>query len=211
MDMTDTFTVPVSADRLWEALIDVERIAPCVPGFELHEMSDPDFRGAIKVKVGAITVQYDAVITFVERDEAAHRAVLSVSGKERRGAGSVNATTTISLIDKGNETTAEILTDVNITGKVAQFGRGIIQDVNKRLLEQFVAGLNERVLAPPEKVATNGGDPAGQTPTPLPPATPAAPLDLGSVARGAVLKRAAPALVGVALLALIVAIIKRRS
>lgn len=209
MQMTDTFSVDVPAQRLWDALIDVERIAPCVPGFKLIETNDPDFGGEIKVKVGAITVGYDATITFKERDEAARRVVLGVKGKERRGAGSVDATTTLTLSGNGSGTTAEILTDVQITGKVAQFGRGIIADVNRRLLEQFVACLNERVLAPPQ-----AAEAPGAAPTPQQPARsdePLEALDIGAVAGGAILKRAAPAAALLVLLLTIAAIARRRS
>jgi carbon monoxide dehydrogenase subunit G len=199
MQLTDDFTVSVPSDRLWDLLNDVERIAPCVPGFTLKEAVDPEYHGVMKVKVGAITVQYDATITFVERDEAAKRVVLSVRGKELRGAGSVDATVTSSLIDKGPETTATMVTDVHVTGRVAQFGRGIIADVGSRITEQFVDRLNE------ELVATSAAAPQPSAPPPR-----EEELDLGSVAALPVIKRVAPVAAALVLAALLVRVLRRR-
>ena len=189
MELTDSFVVPVSADRLWDVLTDVERIAPCVPGFTLSEVDGSDFRGRMKVKVGAITVQYEVGIAFVERDDAARRAVISISGGENRGAGSVDARVTATLSERGSETVAEMLTDVRVTGRVAQFGRGIMADVSSRVVEQFVACLNQRVL---------GTAPTSPLFVPLAAQPQEAPLDLGSVAVLPVLKRIAPFVLGVA-------------
>jgi carbon monoxide dehydrogenase subunit G len=189
MELTDSFVVPVSADRLWDVLTDVERIAPCVPGFTLSEVDGSDFRGRMKVKVGAITVQYEVGIAFVERDAAARRAVISISGGENRGAGSVDARVTATLSERGDETVAEMLTDVRVTGRVAQFGRGIMADVSSRVVEQFVACLNQRVL---------GTAPTTPLSVPLPAQPQEAPLDLGAVAVLPVLKRIAPFVLGVA-------------
>jgi carbon monoxide dehydrogenase subunit G len=225
MELKDSFTVPVTADRLWEVLTDVELIAPCVPGFQLREAADPEYHGAMKIKVGAITVQYEATITFVSRDDDARIAVLSVTGKEKRGSGSVNAKVTATLTDQGEQTTAEMVTDVQVTGKVAQFGRGIIADVGARLTKQFVEELNARVLAPPappepEPAAAAapeagapapGGSSAPRQPTPAPALSGApsdAVLDLGATAAGPVLKRVAPV---AALLLLVLLVLRRRS
>ena len=215
MEMIETFTVPVSPERLWETLIDVERVAPCVPGFQLQEINDPDVNGSMKVKVGAITVQYDAVITFLERDEANRRAVIKITGRERRGAGSVDATTTVKISGNDQESAAEIATDVAITGKVAQFGRGVIGDVNKRLMEQFVDCLNRRVLAP-EEVDTGDSTPtatadttAAESPRVTTPPVYSAPLDLGALAGPALIKRVAP-LLGVLLVVMGVVMYRRR-
>jgi hypothetical protein len=138
----------------------------------------------MKLKVGAISQTYDAVISFVERDDDARRAVLSIRGKEQRGPGTVKATMTSSLTAKGHETVAEIVTDVEVTGRIAHFGRGIIADVSSRLTEQFVKCLNERVLAEPQ--ADETAEPTGRQP-----ALPAegAELNLGRAALVPVLKR----------------------
>jgi carbon monoxide dehydrogenase subunit G len=217
MQLTDDFTVPVPVERLWGLLNDVEKIAPCVPGFTLTEADHPDYRGRMKVKVGAITVQYDATITFVERDEANKRVVLAVKGRELRGAGSVDATVTSSLADQGTETKAEMVTDVQVTGRVAQFGRGIIADVSSRMTEQFVDRLTTSLLAPaagtPTADAGAGVPPAEPAPSGQAPEGPAAQddaLDLGSVAAVPVLKRLAPMLAGLVAVAVVVRLLRRR-
>jgi carbon monoxide dehydrogenase subunit G len=219
MQLTEDFTVSVPADRLWKLLTDVELIAPCVPGFTLTEASHPDYRGLMKVKVGAITVKYDATITFVERDDDARRVVLSVRGREPRGGGSVDATVTSSLVDQGEQTTATMVTDVQVTGRVAQFGRGIIADVSSRMTEQFVDRLNRQLLAG-SPVGVGGpaaaagpvpaGAPAnGAKPDPAPAADEA--LDLGAAAAVPVLKRVAPIVGAAVLAALLVWLIRWRS
>lgn len=208
MQLTEDFTVAVPADRLWEVLNDVESVAPCVPGFTLTEADHPDYRGRMKVKVGAISVIYDATITFVARDDDAKRVVLAVKGKEVRGAGSVDATVTSSLVAKGAETTAEMVTDVNVTGRVAQFGRGIIGDVSSRLTEQFVERLNDQVLRdtkhPSASPAAASAEDAEPVRTQVEPGRQAEALDLGGVVAVPVLKRLLPlVLLGVVLVALV--------
>ncbi len=216
MELKDTFTVDVPPERLWEVLTDVERIAPCVPGFVLEEVDEPDYRGKMKIKVGAIQMTYDATITFADRDDAAKRAVLKVKGKEQRGPGAVDATTTATLRGDAAQTTAEMVTDVQVTGRIAQFGRGIISDVSSRLTEKFVANLEQQVLVAPaaaEETAGAGsnGDAlnAAESPPADGPKTTSAgvfpahrreaaeetePLDLAAVGAVPVLKRLAPVL-----------------
>ncbi|OJU84442.1 MAG: hypothetical protein BGO11_09735 [Solirubrobacterales bacterium 70-9] len=198
MELKDTFTVDVPPERLWEVLTDVERIAPCVPGFELEEVEEPDYRGRMKIKVGAIQMQYDATITFAERDDAARRAVLKVKGKERRGPGAVDATTTAILSGDGGQTTASMVTEVQVTGRIAQFGRGIIADVSSRLTEKFVANLEQQVLAPagsaaePEEAVNAPGAEERAASPPPPPQAAGEPLDLAAVGAVPVLKRVGP-------------------
>jgi carbon monoxide dehydrogenase subunit G len=218
MELTDTFTVAVPIEQLWELLNDVERIAPCVPGFKLTEANHPEYHGLMKVKVGAITVQYDATITFVERDEAAKRVVLAIRGKETRGSGSVDATVTSSLTDKGNETFAEMVTDAQLTGRVAQFGRGIIADVSSRMTEQFVNRLNRELLnesSGAREVIGDGaalGQPAPETPvSAVHEAEADEALDLASVAAKPLLKRLAPLAAGLFLLAVLVRLARSHS
>jgi uncharacterized protein len=223
MQLTDDFTVNVGVDELWEVLNDVEKVAPCVPGFTLSSAEHPDYRGRMKVKVGAITVQYDATITFVERDDAHKRVVLAVKGKEVRGAGSVNAIVTSSLTEQGqHETRAQMVTDVNVTGRVAQFGRGIIADVSSRMTEQFVDRLNARLLeerdgagaAPQSTSPQSATEP---TPAPAPAVSPNGTatgaeetLDLGSVAAVPVLKRVVPVVAGLVAVAMVARLVRRR-
>lgn len=197
MELTDSFVVPVSADTLWDVLTDVERIAPCVPGFTLSGIDGSTFRGRMKVKVGAITVQYEVEIAFVERDDAAKRAVISVTGGENRGSGSIDARVTATLSERGEETVAEMLTDIRVTGRIAQFGRGIMADVSSRVVEQFVACLNQRVLgaAPSAREAEAVNGATSKPPLAQPEA---APLDLGAAAISPLLKRIAPFVLGIA-------------
>ncbi len=215
MELKDTFTVDVPPERLWEVLTDVEKIAPCVPGFVLEEVDEPDYRGKMKIKVGAIQMTYDATITFAERDDAAKRAVLKVKGKEQRGPGAVDATTTATLSGDAAQTTAEMVTDVQVTGRIAQFGRGIISDVSSRLTEKFVANLEQQVLAgpavpagdePPASAAPLNADESSPADGPKTtdagvfsahrrePTGEAEPLDLAAVGAVPVLKRVGPIL-----------------
>ena len=168
MELTNEFHVSVPVDRAWAVLTDVERIAPCMPGAELHEVEGDEYRGVVKVKVGPITAQYKGTATFVERDDAAHRAVLRAEGRDTRGQGNANATITASLQPDGDGTRVAVVTDLAVTGKVAQFGRGVLADVSAKLLGQFVERLEEDVLRGEEPAPT-------PAPTDEPAWTPAAP------------------------------------
>jgi carbon monoxide dehydrogenase subunit G len=146
MELTNEFRVDASPDTTWSVLTDLERIAPCMPGAQLQEVEGEQYRGVVKVKVGPITAQYKGTATFLERDEAARRAVLQADGRESRGQGSASATITVTLQPDSNGTTVTVLTDLRITGKVAQFGRGVIADVSADLLARFVESLESTVL-----------------------------------------------------------------
>src|SRR4051812_21019666 len=167
MELTNEFRVDASPAATWEVLTDLERIAPCMPGAQLQEVEGDEYRGIVKVKVGPITAQYKGAATFVERDEAGRRAVLKADGRETRGQGNASATITATLEPDGGGTKVTVLTDLHITGKVAQFGRGVMADVSAKLLAQFVESLETTVLNAP----SNG---AGQDFSHLPP-PPAAP------------------------------------
>ncbi|HLM29851.1 MAG TPA: SRPBCC family protein [Acidimicrobiales bacterium] len=148
MELTNDFRVGVPVERAWELLTDVEGIAPCMPGAQLQEIEGDEYRGIVKVKVGPITAQYKGVARFLERDEAAHRAVLRAEGRETRGQGNANATITARLEPDGDATNVTVVTDLTITGRVAQFGRGVLADVSAKLLGQFVDCLESKLLAP---------------------------------------------------------------
>jgi carbon monoxide dehydrogenase subunit G len=213
MQLSDSFTLAVPVERLWEVLTDVELIAPCVPGFKLKEVSDPDYLGKMTIKVGAVTVTYDATITFVERDDDARRAVLSVKGREARGGGAVEATVTANLSEEGAQTTAEMVTDLEISGRVAQFGRGIISEVASRLTGQFVENLDSKVLAPPldgDGGSMSGSDRNDAAGSPRPSAAEPAEevLNLGALAVAPVLKRALPVALAVAAVLLLVRLLR---
>src|SRR5581483_4487303 len=146
MRIEDQFRVSVPVEEAWRLLLDIERIAPCMPGAALQEVEGDEYRGVVKVKVGPITAQYKGAARFAEVDEDAHRAVISASGRDTRGQGNASATVTAMLEPVDGGTQVHIDTDLPITGKVAQFGRGVIGDVSSKLLAQFVENLERDVL-----------------------------------------------------------------
>ena len=146
MDLTNDFRVGVPVGQAWAVLTDVELIAPCMPGAQLQEVEGDEYRGIVKVKVGPITAQYKGVARFLERDEGAHKAVLRAEGRDTRGQGNANATITATLAADGDGTAVSVHTDLTITGRVAQFGRGVMADVSAKLLGQFVDCLEHKLL-----------------------------------------------------------------
>jgi uncharacterized protein len=151
MELVNEFHVPIGIDRAWAVLTDVELIAPCMPGAALEEIEGDEFRGGVKIKVGPITAQYKGKATFLEKDPVAHKAVLRAEGRDTKGQGNANATITAQLTEKGTGTDVKVTTDLTITGRVAQFGRGVLADVSAKLLGQFVDCLEHNVLAQPEQ------------------------------------------------------------
>ena len=137
MQLENSFTVPVPVDEAWRVLLDIERIAPCMPGAAVDSVNGDDFTGRVKVKLGPINLTYQGKASFVEKDEAAHRAVIDARGKDQRGNGTAAATITAQLAAEGSITRVDVLTDLNITGRPAQFGRGVMTDVGNKLLGQF--------------------------------------------------------------------------
>jgi hypothetical protein len=131
---------------VWEVLNDIELIAPYVPGFQLREAADDVYRGTMKVKLGAMTVEYQAEITIAERARDTMTVQMLVLGRERRGAGKVKATVTSRLESRGHATVIVLNTDVDLVGKVAQMGRGMIADVSNKLVGDFVRSLEENIL-----------------------------------------------------------------
>jgi carbon monoxide dehydrogenase subunit G len=147
MELTNDFRVGVSVPEAWKVLTDVERIAPMMPGAQLQEVEGEEYRGVVKVKVGPITAQYKGQATFVERDEAAGRVVLKASGRDTRGQGNANALITATMTPDGDATKVSVVTDLTITGKVAQFGRGVLAEVSSKLIGQFVDALEADIEA----------------------------------------------------------------
>lgn len=199
MNIKDEFRVGVPVETAWNTFLDVERIAPCMPGAQLQEVDGDEYRGIVKVKVGPITAQYKGAARIVEADEAARRIVIKAEGRDTRGQGNASANVTASLRADGDGTNVTIDTDLNVTGKVAQFGRGVMADVSSKLLGQFVTCLETTVLAadrldePPRDAA----GPAREGPRVID-APEAQPVDLVQAAGGAVAKRLVPAVVVVA-------------
>ena len=224
MELINTFDVSVPIETAWKVLTDVERIAPCLPGAQLQEIEGNEYRGIVKVKVGPIQAQYKGKATFLERDDVNFKAVLDAAGRDTRGQGNASAIITAQLEPAGEGTHVTVTTDLTVTGKVAQFGRGVLADVSAKLLTQFVDNLEQTVLvddviaAPVAEAPTAA--PATETPSAAAPQE--APtirkidqpepeaINLLEQAGSPVLKRAVPVL-GVAIGALIVyGLIRRR-
>jgi carbon monoxide dehydrogenase subunit G len=212
MDLTHNFTVDVPVEDAWRILTDVERIAPCLPGAQLQEIEGDTYRGVVKVKVGPIQAQFKGQANFVERDDAAHRAVLKGEGRDTGGKGNASALITAELTAVSDTSTSvTVNTDLSITGKVAQFGRGTMADISNKLLAQFVENLNALIAEQPAAPAEANVAPSAAGETQSAAATAAAEpqvrkidapeaeaLDLLSVSSGAVAKRAIPVLIVVA-------------
>ena len=147
MLLTNTFTVPVSIDRAWDILLDLERVAPCLPGAAVDSFDGEVCQGRVKVKVGPITAQYKGTATLTEADETEHRIVLDASGRDTRGQGNAKAQIVVTMNEDGGGTRVDVVTELAITGKVAQFGRGVLDDVSAKLLRQFVENLERDVLS----------------------------------------------------------------
>jgi len=173
MEMEHSFTVPVPKSRAWDVLLDVERVAPCMPGATLDSVDGDEIRGRIKVKVGPINMTYAGTARFIERDKDAGVVTLEASGKETRGAGTASASVRSVLEDRGQETHVKVLTTLNVTGKPAQFGRGVMDEVGGRLLTIFASNL-AALLAEQEVAAVDGQAAAAPAAAP---AAAGAPID----------------------------------
>ena len=205
MRLEHHLSVPAPIDVVWPALLDPERVAPCVPGATLTGVDGDSFTGTVKVKVGPIALLYKGTGTFTEHDEQARRAVLKAAAKDARGNGTVNATVTLTLTEAGDHTTGTVATDLSITGKPAQFGRGMIADVGGKIIEQFAACLSDKLATPVRPVAVAEPEPGSVgEPAPEP-----EPLDLMRYARGSALQRIGPVVAAVALVVLAVALLRR--
>lgn len=198
MDLNHEFEVPVTVDEAWKILTDVERIAPCLPGAELQEIEGDTYRGVVKVKVGPIQAQFKGQASFVERDDAAHKAVLRGEGRDTGGKGNASALITAQLTEmSASSTKVQVTTDLSITGKIAQFGRGAMADISDKILGQFVENLNTLIASQPaapaaaQPVAADAGPRKIDGPE-------AKPIDLLDAAGAPILKRALPVVVVVA-------------
>ncbi|GAB3355621.1 SRPBCC family protein [Modestobacter lapidis] len=147
MQLENSFTVPLPIDEAWRVLMDIDRIAPCMPGAVLDSVDGDDFTGRVKVKLGPINLTYQGKGSFIERDEAAHKAVIDARGKDQRGNGTASAIVTANLASEGSVTRVDVLTDLNITGRPAQFGRGVMTDVGNKLLGQFADKLSAQLAS----------------------------------------------------------------
>jgi uncharacterized protein len=200
VELINEFRVPVPVDQAWDVLTDIERIAPCMPGAQLLSVDGDEFTGAVKVKVGPITVQYKGTAAFEEKDESARRAVIKASGRETRGQGNAAAVVTAELKDGGDNTTCVLSTDLTISGKAAQFGRGVLADVATKLIQQFADRLEADVLsagAAPAGAPAASAEPRGSEPVTSDAVDQAgASVNLISVLAMPVAKRVLPVAVG---------------
>jgi hypothetical protein len=181
MRIDNEFTVGAPVDEAWTVLTDIERIAPCMPGAQLTGSDGDVHSGKVKIKVGPVVAQYAGTVRFAEKDDAAHRAVIDAKGRDTRGAGNASAMITAELREDGGRTRVTVATDLKISGKLAQFGSGMIKEVSTKLLTQFVDCLETKLAAespdgagtgspaapappgqePVRQTAPNGADPAG--------------------------------------------------
>lgn len=164
MELRHSFTVPLGVEDTWTHFEDIAALAECFPGAVVTGVEGDSFSGTVKVKLGPIALQYAGSGTFVEKDDAAHRFVVEAKGKDKRGNGTAGATVTLVMSGDAASTDVQVDTDLNVTGKPAQFGRGVMQDVSDKLLGQFVSCLEQR-LAAPEPAAATGGDTAAEPAT----------------------------------------------
>ncbi|WP_151084400.1 SRPBCC family protein [Nocardioides cynanchi] len=223
MELTHEFTVPVPVQEAWDHFQDIASVAQCFPGAQVTSVEDTTFNGSVKVKLGPISLVYNGSGTFTEKDETAHRFVVDAKGKDKRGNGTAGAKVTLAMTPNGDSTDVKVETDLAITGKPAQFGRGVMQDVSDKLLNQFVACLEQRMAredstaAPaepaaadqaaavpaaaevtPDPAAPSSETPAAATPDPAAPAPvasapAAAPPAAAAAPPAAAPKHAAPA------------------
>ena len=149
MELTHDFTVPADIETTWATFLDLETVGSCFPGATVTEFSEESFSGTVKVKLGPIALQYNGSGQFLERDDGAHRAVIEAKGKDKRGNGTAGATVTMQLAPSSEGTRVDVTTELQITGKPAQFGRGVMQDVSDALLQQFIACIESQFAAAP--------------------------------------------------------------
>jgi uncharacterized protein len=202
VELNNEFRVAVPATKTWEVLTDVERVAPCLPGATLLSVDGDQFTGAVKVKVGPITVSYKGEAAFLEKDAAAQRVVLKANGKETRGNGNAAAVVTAQLKDEGDSTSVVITTDLTISGKAAQFGRGVLGDVAGNLIAQFAKALEADILGGAAPASTSArartAAPTAETITAASQPSAGDSVDLLKVVAVPMAKRFAPALAALA-------------
>src|ERR1700730_16078137 len=156
MELEHSFTVPVPEERAWEVLLDVERVAPCMPGASLDSVDGDEIKGRIKVKVGPIAMTYAGTARFTERDPDAHVILLEASGKETRGAGTASAKVRSTLEGQDGQTHVVVHTTLNVTGRPAQFGRGVMAEVGGKLIGIFASNLADMLSAEPARQSSDG-------------------------------------------------------
>jgi carbon monoxide dehydrogenase subunit G len=168
--LTNEFTVPAPADEAFAVLLDVERVAPCLPGASLAGGDGETFDGTMTIKLGPVTSRFEGTVRIVEADRATHRAVLRAQARDARGSGTAAATITTSLRATGGATRVAVETDLQVSGPVAQFGRGVMQDVSGKLMRQFADCLAEEMGGSPAAAARENGAARASAAAAAPPA-----------------------------------------
>lgn len=225
MDLQNSFVVPSDIETAWKTLQDVEGLAPCMPGATLTSHDGDDMTGSVKVKLGPVAMTFAGQARFVSKDEATHTMVIEGSGKETKGTGTAKGVVTAVLVEEApDRTRVDINTEFSITGKAAQFGRGVMQDVAGRIIDQFSANLAATMTASgaaagaAAAAAASGADGSEAPSAPTTTAAPAAALphheeaiDLLGTAGAPVLKRAIPAAIAaVVVIAVVVWVVSRK-
>ena len=224
MEFTNEFTIPVGVEEAYAVLTDLERVAPCMPGATLEEVDGETYSGRMKVKVGPMSLTYAGTATLTEQDPEAHAARIEASGREKRGGGTASADVRASMVEADGGTKVVVTTDINVTGKPAQFGRGVMADVGAKIIDRFADNLRDELAAEPADTAPEpaglaGAPPDAEATTELPTrpaaATPDGPrrvqaraprdeaLDLMDVAGEATAKRLVPVLLAIIVLLLV--------
>lgn len=227
MKLENEFTVDAPVDEAWNVMLDLERVTPCLPGAALTEQEGDEYKGKMTVRLGPVKQEYNGTVKIEGTDEESHRAVLKASGKDARGQGTASATITSTLNEENGSTRVKVETDMQLTGRAAQFGRGVQQDVARKLLTQFADCLEKEILgqnvqeeSEPAAASSNGSadsSAAGSNGSPgeqprrriIQQDEEVEPLDLGAASYEAVLKRVAPVAIGAVLLAIVIWLIRR--
>ncbi|WP_042368064.1 SRPBCC family protein [Streptacidiphilus neutrinimicus] len=210
MEFSNEFRVSLPVEPAWDLFTDVERLVPCMPGAQLTQTEGEVFHGTVKVKVGPVTVQYKGVASFEERDAASRTVRIKASGRDTHGQGNAEAHVTVRLRPEGEGTGVTVDTRLSVTGKAAQFGKSVMEDISKKLIAQFVDCLESRLAqpsSPPPEKEEEAKEPvepetAERAAAPVPTAAATAAddgaeaIDLLGLARGPVLKRFAPVALG---------------
>jgi uncharacterized protein len=230
--MENEFTVEAPVEQAWETLLDLERITPCLPGAALEEESGDEYKGTMTIRLGPVTQKYNGTVSFESADEESRRAVLRADGKDARGQGTASATITSTLTEEEGGTKVHVETDMHLTGRAAQFGRGVQQEVATKLINQFAECLEKEIMGentreepeqpeaaeePEEAASVNGSaeeDKGEQEEKPkrrvIEQDHDVEPLDLGEASREAVLKRVIPLVAGLGALIVVVWLVRRR-
>jgi uncharacterized protein len=230
--MENEFTVEAPFEQAWETLLDLERITPCLPGAAMEEESGDEYKGTMTIRLGPVTQKYNGTVSFEETDEESRRAVLKADGKDARGQGTASATITSTLSEEDGGTKVRVETDMHLTGRAAQFGRGVQQEVATKLINQFAECLEKEIMGENIREEPEQPEPAEETEEAVSANGSGAedageeeekpkrrvieqdhdvePLDLGEASREAVIKRVVPLAAGIGALLVVLWLLRRR-